>query len=276
MPAEILTEKVNSISTGELLDLLREGQGNTNLNPIGKNTFVGAYKKIEGTYVDEEASLPFIIECWATAKDAPKDSDYHNILVITNGTPTLGQSQLNVNSGRPRFTSAGYYRSHGKQVNRNKSYSVVLAISSPFIPIVSSGKMPQLLNGTYGAEIIDALFSTMKKAGAATTKKKPGMNLLDAGFLCMEEAYNKVSNNGQYWANARQLMYAARPKMLKLSGRNSFTDSYFSQKVLPLFLQQNPDLTASWKVAYRLEYQNRTDSHGFAKNSQFIFLLLRD
>ena len=250
LPAEILTEKVNSISTGELLDLLREGQGNTNLNPIGKNTFVGAYKKIEGTYVDEEASLPFIIECWATAKDAPKDSDYHNISVITNRTPTLGQSQLNVNSGRPRFTSAGYYRSHGKQVNRNKSYSVVLAISSPFIPIVSSGKMPQLLNGTYGAEIIDALFSTMKKAGAATTKKKPGMNLLDAGFLCMEEAYNKVSNNGQYWANARQLMYAARPKMLKLSGRNSFTDSYFSQKVLPLFLQQNPDLTASWKVAY--------------------------
>lgn len=76
------------------------------------------------------------------------------------------------------------------------------------------------------------------------------MNLLDAGFLCMEEAYNKVSNNGQYWANARQLMYAARPKMLKLSGRKSFTDSYFSQRVLPLFLQQNPDLTANWKVAY--------------------------
>ncbi len=45
-------------------------------------------------------------------------------------------------------------------------------------------------------------------------------------------------------------MYAARPKMLKLSGRNSFTDSYFFAEVLPLFLQQNPDLTASWKVAY--------------------------
>jgi len=157
-----------------------------------------AYKKVEGIYTDEEAKLPFIVEAWVIAKDAPKDSDYHNISVITNRTPTLGQSQLSVNSGRPRFTSGGCYRSHGKEVNRNKSYSVILAILSPYIPIVSSGKMPQLLNGTYDGEIIDALFSTMRKAGAATSKKKPGISLLDAGFLCMEEAYNKVSNNGQY------------------------------------------------------------------------------
>lgn len=160
--------------------------------------FVGAYKKVEGIYTDKEAKLPLIVEAWVIAKDAPKDSDYHNISGITNRTPTLGQSQLSVNSGRPRFTSGGYYRRHGKQVNRNKSYSIILAISSPYIPIVSSGKMPQLLNGTYGDKIIDALFSTMRTAGAATTKKKRGISLLDAGFLCMEEAYNKVSNNDQY------------------------------------------------------------------------------
>lgn len=250
LPDEILSEDIQSIPSDELVKLLRTVEGKTKVIPIGKKAFRGDYEKVRGVYKDGEASLPFIVEAWATAEDAPKDTDYHSVTVITNRTPTLGQAHLSVNSGRPRFTSGGYYRSHGKQVNRNKRYTVTLAISSPYIPIISSGKMPQLLNGTYGDEILQAVFNTMKSAGKATTKKKSGINLIQAGHMCMEEAYNKVSSNGKYWANARQLMYAARPSMLGITGLASFTDNYFTQKVLPSFLQDYPELTDSWKVAW--------------------------
>jgi hypothetical protein len=91
----------------------------------------------------------------------------------------------------------------------------------------------------------------MKKAGAAGPKKKKAdFTLIDAAEMCMEDAYNKVSSNGQYWANARQLMYAARPRLLEITGKTSFQDSYFTQDLLPHFLQSNPELTANWKVAY--------------------------
>jgi len=230
--------------------LLRTNERKTKINSIGKNTFDGDYKKIEGIYRDGDAELPFIIEAWATAEDAERDEGDHNIYVITNRTLTLGKANLQVNSGRIKIISGGWNYTHQKQINRKKSYNVTLSVSSPFIPIISSGKMPNLLHGTYGDEIIDAVQTTMKAAGKAKSTTKASLNLIDAADLCMEDAYNKVSNFGQYWANARQLMYAARPKLLRLTGKTSFVDSYFTQTLLPQFLQNNRALTDTWKVAY--------------------------
>ena len=230
--------------------LLRTNERKTKINSIGKNTFDGDYKKIEGIYRDGDAELPFIIEAWATAEDAERDEGDHNIYVITNRTLTLGKANLQVNSGRIKIISGGWNYTHQKQINRKKSYNVTVSVSSPFIPIISSGKMPNLLHGTYGDEIIDAVQTTMKAAGKAKSTTKASLNLIDAADLCMEDAYNKVSNFGQYWANARQLMYAARPTLLRLTGKTSFVDSYFTQTLLPQFLQNNRALTDTWKVAY--------------------------
>tara|TARA_B100000767_G_scaffold218660_1_gene206604 strand:+ start:18 stop:1619 length:1602 start_codon:yes stop_codon:yes gene_type:complete len=230
--------------------LLRTNERKAKINAIGKNTFAGDYKKIEGIYRDGDAELPFIIEAWATAEDAERDEGDHNINVITNRTLTLGKANLQVNSGRIKIISGGWNYAHQKQINRKKSYNVTLSVSSPFIPIISSGKMPNLLHGTYGDEIMDAVQTTMKAAGKAKSTTKASLNLIDAADLCMEDAYNKVSNFGQYWANARQLMYAARPTLLRLTGKTSFVDSYFTQTLLPQFLQKNLTLTDTWKVAY--------------------------
>ena len=246
-----LTVGVQDMPTDDLVGLLRTNEGKSKLNPIGEDVFDGFYKKIEGVYKDGDARLPFIVEAWAKAERCEKDAGDHTIHLITKRTYTLRQAVLEVNSGRVKIISGGYYSTHNKQINRSHSYRVILSVSSPFIPIISSGKEPDLLNDDYSSAIVDALQYTMKKAGAADpTKRKTNFTLIDATDICMEDAYNKVSNNGQYWANARQLMYAARPKLLELTGLSSFTDSYFSQDLLPHFLQANPELTANWKVAY--------------------------
>ena len=245
-----MSQRVQDVPTEALMALLRTNERKTKINSIGKNTFDGDYKKIEGIYRDGDAELPFIIEAWATAEDAERDEGDHNINVITNRTLTLGKANLQVNSGRIKIISGGWNYTHQKQINRKKSYNVTLSVSSPFIPIISSGKMPNLLHGTYGDEIIDAVQTTMKAAGKAKSTTKASLNLIDAADLCMEDAYNKVSNFGQYWANARQLMYAARPTLLRLTGKTSFVDSYFTQTLLPQFLQNNRALTDTWKVAY--------------------------
>jgi len=51
-------------------------------------------------------------------------------------------------------------------------------------------------------------------------------------------------------ANARQVMYAARPPILSLTGKTSFDDQYFTQTLLPDYQREHPVETANWDVMY--------------------------
>ncbi len=74
----------------------------------------------------------------------------------------------------------------------------------------------------------------------------------DAAFEIMEEAYNKVSGNGKYPAQARQLMYAARGHILKQTGRSQLKSQYFTQNLLPQYMAhcRYREKTARWDVVY--------------------------
>ena len=72
----------------------------------------------------------------------------------------------------------------------------------------------------------------------------------DAAWDVMEKAYLAASANGTLPANARQIMYAARPHILEMTGGDRLGDAYFTQTLLPDFINEHPDLTAAWKIAY--------------------------
>jgi hypothetical protein len=90
-------------------------------------------------------------------------------------------------------------------------------------------------------------------AGAAyrnLVRPEAAMSVRDAAYAVMEVAYLKASDNGTLPAKARQIMYAARGKILELTGREKFDDKYFTQQVLPAYLQDYPEETANWDVVY--------------------------
>ncbi len=68
----------------------------------------------------------------------------------------------------------------------------------------------------------------------------------------MKAAYLKASGNGQYPANARQIMYAIRPVLIELMGKEQpwKNDSTFTQGILPDYITDHPDETADWDVVY--------------------------
>src|SRR5262245_31252892 len=73
----------------------------------------------------------------------------------------------------------------------------------------------------------------------------------DAASQVMEQAYLEASAQGTLPANARQVMYAARPKVMELTGGKSWKNSsYFTQVLLPNFISANPELTAAWDVVF--------------------------
>jgi hypothetical protein len=62
----------------------------------------------------------------------------------------------------------------------------------------------------------------------------------------MEAAYNKASSNGKYFANARQIMYAARPAILEETGEQ-LKSAYFTQTLLKDYLEE---FDPPWKVVW--------------------------
>lgn len=66
----------------------------------------------------------------------------------------------------------------------------------------------------------------------------PRQTIKDAAFQVMKKAIDNASDNGKYKANARQIMYAARPLILEITGGEIWKDSaYFTQTILKDYLE---------------------------------------
>jgi hypothetical protein len=80
----------------------------------------------------------------------------------------------------------------------------------------------------------------------------------EAAYEVMVQAYLHASDPGAYGdsgrrlpAEARQIMYAARPLVLELTGGESWKNSeYFTQHLLPDFVNEHPQLTLDWDVVF--------------------------
>lgn len=91
--------------------------------------------------------------------------------------------------------------------------------------------------------------AALRRQEALTKRDKP-MSIKDAAYEVMAEAYAHAAG-GVGMANARQVMYAARQKILELTaGRIWSRDSYFTQQLLPNYLREFAAETANWDVIY--------------------------
>jgi DNA topoisomerase VI subunit B len=93
--------------------------------------------------------------------------------------------------------------------------------------------------------------TTLKELNEATRAKNNKVTLKDASYQIMEQAYMAASDNNSLPANARQIMYQARPLILKLTNGEIWKkDSYFTQTLLPNYIRENPVTASSWDILY--------------------------
>ncbi len=77
------------------------------------------------------------------------------------------------------------------------------------------------------------------------------VTIKDAAYAAMQDAYLKASAGNTLPANARQIMYAARPLVLEQTGGECWKQSsYFTQHLLPDFMAQYPSIVADWDVVF--------------------------
>jgi len=87
--------------------------------------------------------------------------------------------------------------------------------------------------------------------------RERGTSIKEAAAQIMEAAYMEVSGNGQLPANARQIMYKARPHIQKETGRQ-LNDNYFTQTILPDYVDE---YEVDWDVIYDAR-GHFTEPHG--------------
>jgi hypothetical protein len=84
------------------------------------------------------------------------------------------------------------------------------------------------------------------------------LRIKEATYEVLEEAYLHASDPANYGrpgrrlpAEARQIMYAARRLVLARTGGDVWKNSeYFTQRLLPDFLEKHPEQTAGWEVVF--------------------------
>jgi hypothetical protein len=85
----------------------------------------------------------------------------------------------------------------------------------------------------------------------AEQKRKEKATIKEAAWRVMPQAYALVSDDGSLPANARQIMYAARPLVLEMTGGKCWQRSeYFTQHMLPDYVAEHPRETADWDVVF--------------------------
>lgn len=72
----------------------------------------------------------------------------------------------------------------------------------------------------------------------------------EAAYGGMRNTYLKASSGGTLPAHARQVMYAARPDILRITGRETLDDDYFTRLLLPEYMREHPEETGGWDVVY--------------------------
>ena len=82
--------------------------------------------------------------------------------------------------------------------------------------------------------------------------KREAMSQIEAAFQVMEAAYMKASANNTLPTQARQVYYAARPKILELCEVDQLSkkNSAYFRTLIRRFEKENPETTKDWNVVY--------------------------
>lgn len=215
---------------------------------IGPATQLGDhYAWVKGSAKIEDAEIPYSIECWASCDTAERGNGKVFIdWLLLNRTPSI--PRITAHSGADGITlhGCGLCRTIGSA--KTAQYNIALSLIAPYIRLASDGKTPVL--DDFETPIVDAV---RKAAGAAyrrMARPPRQITIKDVAWSVMEEAYLAASDGGKLPATARQIMYAARPTILELTGRDKLDDAYFTQTLLPDYMSHHPEADRNWDVVF--------------------------
>ncbi|WP_316205268.1 hypothetical protein [Bradyrhizobium sp. SZCCHNS3004] len=183
------------------------------LGAVGPDLFADAAYAISSGVVRfgerPQAEIPFVVEAWS----APGSRTY--LLACVNRTPATGDAHASRDGRDIDIFGCGLGHTIA-EAPKDKHFSIRLNITTPYMPITSDGKEPNL------RPFLDVIRAAVAKAvrqahrpgvrAEGTTQKDVVLDNLDAVIA-------SVSGDGRYRFNSRQLFYALRPIVMREIGK---------------------------------------------------------
>ncbi len=219
------------------------------LGYIGKeyrSEWPGYARKGGVTNTQAGARIPYVVEAWAVcARPRQKGQGSVAISLFLNRSMTVANIHATSWPGTVILRGCGLDR----LVNGpgTGEYQVLLSVIAPHIQLATDGKEPSL--APFSEAIADVLRKACGAAHRAMHRPERSLSIKDAAWSVMEEAYDKASGGDRYPANARQIMYAARPAILLLTGKDKLNDHYFTQTLLPDYVAEHGK-QSEWDVVF--------------------------
>jgi hypothetical protein len=194
------------------------------------------------------AHIPYVVEAWASCQQSElKGQGDLKARVIINRSMTLARISGASYPKVMQLSGCGMHRYiRGPKTG---DYTIWLSVVTPYVQLATDGKEPDLtpygeaLSCVIGKACGQAHHALGKPPGAAWTIKS-------AGWHVMAKAYADASGNGTYPAEGRQVMYAARSEVLRLTGFDKIDGNDFVQRVVRSYVAEHPVETADWDIVF--------------------------
>ena len=166
-----------------------------------------AYGEAQFGASEPRALIPFAVEAWAKTDDA------NSLSVSINRTPVAARARLV--RDKTNVDAFGCGLAHVvATAPKGQSFNVRINVTSPYVPITSDGKEPNL--ASFVPAIIDAIGKAVRKV------RRPGAGVVSQKSVVLDhldEVIDIVSGGEQrYRFNERQLFYRMRPIVMAETG----------------------------------------------------------
>jgi hypothetical protein len=218
----------NSITRDQAIALLQAARGHAKpvtaerLGAIGADGFSGcAYAQITGVAkfgtVAPVAEIPFVVEIWAQ-KTQRADT---RLTACVNRTPVTGE--IHAARDKRDIDAFGCGLSHTiAQAPVEAQFALMVNILTPYMPITSDGKAPNL------EPFLDAIKTAAAKAVRKAHRPTAGGRVSQKNIVLdnLDDAIADVSGDGEFRFNSRQLLYVLRPIVKDETGKDLTTENF--------------------------------------------------
>jgi hypothetical protein len=189
------------------------------LGHVGREAFPHRCYAKENTTVaiggsEPVADVPFVVEAWARKVVDGKGAI--SIDVLVNRSPITSEISAWRDDDKDLWIRGGGLAHYSTEAPKKGNYVVTVNVTTPYCPITSDGKAPNL--EPFAQAIFGAVAASMRKAQRAAPRDKTA-TIKDVVLDNLDDAIAAVSGDDEYRFNSRQLLYWLRPIVLEETGR---------------------------------------------------------
>jgi hypothetical protein len=189
------------------------------------------------------AEVPAVIEAWARKISPRTESrDGISIAILINRTPSVAEMSAWRDSDKDLCLQGNGLGHVCPDVPKKGAFALVVNVTTPYCPITSDGKAPNLQ--PFASTILKAVAATMRKAQRAAPKDKK-TSQKDVVLDHLDDAIAAASGDGQYRFNERQIFYQLRPIVLDETGQELLIGNF--KRIITDYEHENGEIEGMYR-----------------------------